>query len=941
MKVGEVFTGVLKFRKTSLTVFVIITYVAVSILERFSYYNSLKLPKSEPQILAEAWQHLQVISSTKHPFTSPRNDELHDYLAAVIEAQVEGISYIEVSSDKLTNHTIFINQHDVFDKNKESNRIIYYESSNLLVKIQGLNSKLTGLLLSAHFDSVPTSFGTTDDGMGIASMLAVLQHMISSGKQPERTMIFNFNNNEEFGLLGAEAFVKHEWFKEVGLFINLEGAGAGGRPVLFRGTDKSVVDWYKYVSRPFANSIFQEGFRSGFIGSQTDYYVYEKNGLRGLDIAFYTPRSYYHTIRDGIEYTTKESLWMMARSVIEIVNHVAYSNDKFEADLSSSLYFDILNYWFVNIGIQYAFIYNVILLSIIPVIFIGFLILIVKRMKWRIGVRGWMRFPLVILFTYYTKLIFTKFMSRHNPLLISNNFAIVGTFYFMTTLFISYAILRTANSVAPVDDQKLIILVEMNVIAWVALVWATFKQRNEANCGGYIFSIIYLLISAAVIVGFVGKTLRKVHEETDNVVDDANDEDERVVENIVGGVGEDTNDVHNIVDENEEEGIDDDERQPLLGGSGLIKESEVEKDYEYEWIIQYLIFVPITVFFLYTEGLLIIEAISDTILESSYYDEAVWTILAVFSILSGIVIAPFAHKMNFILFQIVIIGVCGSFSIAYLSNGYDREHPIKFRFMESFDVNSNSSIANVFGRAGYLENIIDGVPYIKKDEVNLINGTTVGTQQLSYEGFRPWLLDGSLEDNEFNKYLNVSVISDDNLELRDRFAPVNSEIEITIAGSRECYLTFNTSNEKFKAPVKVVTIMNESNLSEDNEIEISIPNGFSRDSKGNWNYKVMQGIDIVGLHRIRWHSPSSEKINKFRVKLQWLPFLYDNDVEMIDYLGVKVQCFWSDYDEFVIINGKPEIRVRNFNDLLQFSGNGVVWVNSGPGIVQGNAYVQV
>ena len=40
----------------------------------------------------------------------------------------------------------------------------------------------------------------TDDGMGVAGLLGVLRFVAHN--QPRRTIIFNFNNNEEFGLFG-------------------------------------------------------------------------------------------------------------------------------------------------------------------------------------------------------------------------------------------------------------------------------------------------------------------------------------------------------------------------------------------------------------------------------------------------------------------------------------------------------------------------------------------------------------------------------------------------------------------------------------------------------------------------------------------------------------------------------------------------------------------
>lgn len=93
---------------------------------------------------------------------------------------------------------------DPFNESSRFSRVTYFESSNILVKLEGKNPEEEGLLLSAHFDSVPTGYGATDDGMGVVSLLANLKYHIKH--RPNRTLIFNFNNNEEFGLLGASTY---------------------------------------------------------------------------------------------------------------------------------------------------------------------------------------------------------------------------------------------------------------------------------------------------------------------------------------------------------------------------------------------------------------------------------------------------------------------------------------------------------------------------------------------------------------------------------------------------------------------------------------------------------------------------------------------------------------------------------------------------------------
>lgn len=56
--------------------------------------------------------------------------------------------------------------------------------------------------------------------------------------------------------------------------------------------------------------------------SDTDYTILEKLGVPGLDIAFYNPRSHYHTPRDTLEYTTPEAVQHMGQMVLAAVRAV-------------------------------------------------------------------------------------------------------------------------------------------------------------------------------------------------------------------------------------------------------------------------------------------------------------------------------------------------------------------------------------------------------------------------------------------------------------------------------------------------------------------------------------------------------------------------------------------------------------------------------------------
>lgn len=90
-----------------------------------------------------------------------------------------------------------------------------------MVSCRDSNAYLSALCnrVFSILDSVPTSHGVTDDGMGVAVELELLRYFVKH--PPQNTIIFLFNNFEEGGLVGAKHFVNHPWFPTVKLFFNL------------------------------------------------------------------------------------------------------------------------------------------------------------------------------------------------------------------------------------------------------------------------------------------------------------------------------------------------------------------------------------------------------------------------------------------------------------------------------------------------------------------------------------------------------------------------------------------------------------------------------------------------------------------------------------------------------------------------------------------------
>lgn len=80
--------------------------------------------------------------------------------------------------------------------------------NNVVASIKGSKYPDEYIIISGHLDSFDVSTGGVDCGTGIGPMMEAARMLALSGAKPKRTILFIAFAAEEFGLLGAQAWVK-------------------------------------------------------------------------------------------------------------------------------------------------------------------------------------------------------------------------------------------------------------------------------------------------------------------------------------------------------------------------------------------------------------------------------------------------------------------------------------------------------------------------------------------------------------------------------------------------------------------------------------------------------------------------------------------------------------------------------------------------------------
>ncbi|HTO41482.1 MAG TPA: M20/M25/M40 family metallo-hydrolase [Rhizomicrobium sp.] len=170
--------------------------------------------------------------------------------------------------------------------------------TNIVAEVKPGEGK--AIVLLAHYDSVPAGPGAADDGSGVATVLETARALKARGLPGKHPILAVLTDGEEYGLLGAAAFVHDPALKaRVGAVVNVEARGNRGPSLLFQTSpgNAPLIDAYaKGVERYNASSLFAEIYKR--MPNDTDLTVFIRNGFPSLNFAFSGNVAHYHTPLD-------------------------------------------------------------------------------------------------------------------------------------------------------------------------------------------------------------------------------------------------------------------------------------------------------------------------------------------------------------------------------------------------------------------------------------------------------------------------------------------------------------------------------------------------------------------------------------------------------------------------------------------------------------------
>ncbi|WP_438710466.1 M28 family peptidase [Aquimarina muelleri] len=336
----------------------LLTFLLLIVILAYTFYSSkpqritdLETSKQEFSTL-RALEHVKNISKSCHYLGSESHEDVKSYIVEEL---------IKIGLQPLVQKGVSI-----------SNNGIISNPQNIIAKIKGSNTTKS-LLLMSHYDSSPhSSYGASDAGSGVATILEGIRAYVATNKVPKNDIIICITDGEELGLNGADYFIKkHPWAKNIGLALNFEARGSGGDSYMLietNGKNEKMIDEFSKagVQYPVTNSLAYSIYK--MLPNDTDLTVLREQGnIDGFNFAFIDDHFDYHTANDtwqNLDLNTLQHQGSYLMPLLSYFSETDLTNLKSDQDYIyfNTPIFNLIKY-------PFSWIFSLLILSVI--LFIG------------------------------------------------------------------------------------------------------------------------------------------------------------------------------------------------------------------------------------------------------------------------------------------------------------------------------------------------------------------------------------------------------------------------------------------------------------------------------------------------------------------------------------------------------------------------------------------
>jgi len=205
---------------------------------------------------------------------------------------------------------------------------------NIVARLKGSEDGKALLLLSHYDSALVPSFGASDAGSGVVTILESVRAYLASRQLPKNDIIILFSDAEEIGLDGAKLFVnEHPWAKNVGLVLNFEARGSSGPSNMILETNGGNAKLVKeFIAAnpdfPVASSLMYSVYK--MLPNDTDSTIFREDGdIPSFFFAFIDSHFNYHTANDTFYNLSRNSLAHQGSYLLPLLHYFA------DADLSN------------------------------------------------------------------------------------------------------------------------------------------------------------------------------------------------------------------------------------------------------------------------------------------------------------------------------------------------------------------------------------------------------------------------------------------------------------------------------------------------------------------------------------------------------------------------------------------------------------------------------